>query len=106
MGLRGDGAEGVAIEVFLDSSQGLVDHGRRLLAAFIKDGLGNGAGGPFKLAERGFVAENDLDDGLFTVVGGDPGEATDDIESAGAVGFDLQGNEGGPLGVGVSPFAD
>jgi hypothetical protein len=85
-GLRGDGPEGVAIEVFFDSSQGFVDDGGRLFAAFVEGGIGGGTRGAAELSQGGFVADEDLDNGLFAVVGGNPGEGADNIETAGAIG--------------------
>jgi hypothetical protein len=90
--LGSDGAEGGAIEVLFDSSQGFVDGGGRLFTAFVEGSFGDGGGGAAELGEGGFVADEDFDDGLFAVVGGHPGEAEDGIESASAIGFDLQGD--------------
>jgi hypothetical protein len=58
------------------------------------------------LGEGGGVADDDFDDGLGAVVGGDPGEGADDVESGVGVGVEVTGDEGGAFGVGVSAFAD
>jgi hypothetical protein len=106
VGLGGDGAEGVGIEVFLEAAEGGVGGGAGWGGAVVEGGPGDGPGGAAELGEGGGVADDDFDDGLGAVVGGDPGEGADGVESGVGVGVAVSGDEGGAFGVGVRAFAD